>query len=244
MKKTLFFLITVFLFQIAFSQKHKDSLYKPNIAIKWAPTGLALGSISLHGEYGFGSKSLTAKIGLPSNTRHTFQYENEDAIFHLKAASFLAGYRMYISKRELRGLYFEPFFKFVHHTAEGTGYSILDNQRVKLNFTNNYNGFGAGAQLGAQFLLKNKFVIDLFFFGPELNFASNKFKAVEESNTLPWSSTQAYQAEDDIRRFIKKFPFLRRNTDIMVDRDNRIITAEFKGAVPGYRIGVSFGLAF
>jgi hypothetical protein len=244
MKKTILFLISFFNIYQSFSQEQKDTIQKPNITIKWAPTGLILGSISLHGEYGFGSKSLTAKIGLPSNTRHTFQYENEDAIFHLKATSFLAGYRMYMAKKELRGLYFEPFFKFVHHTSEGTGYSILDNQRVKLNFTNNYNGFGAGAQLGAQFLIKRKFVIDFFFLGPELNFASNKFKAIEESNTLPWTSTQGYQAEDDIKKFISKFPFLRRNTDIMVDRENRTITAEFKGPVPGYRIGVSFGLAF
>ncbi|MGI8598993.1 MAG: hypothetical protein ACR2KB_07030 [Chitinophagaceae bacterium] len=244
MKKTLLFIITILFFHNAFSQEQKDSVHKPNIAIKWAPTGLILGSISLHGEYGFGAKSLTAKIGLPSNTRHTFQYENEDAIFHLKATSFLAGYRMYINKKELQGLYFEPFFKFVNHSAEGTGYSILDNQRVKLNFTNNYNGFGAGAQLGAQFLINKKFVIDLFFLGPELNFASNKFKAIEESNTLAWTSTQGYQAEDDIKKFISKFPFLRRNTDVMIDRENRTITAEFKGVVPGYRIGVSFGFAF
>jgi hypothetical protein len=244
MKNTFLLLLSVLIVQTAFTQETDSLIIKPNIALKWAPTGLILGSISLHGEYSFGSKSLTAKIGLPSNTRHTFQYENDDAIFHLKATSFLAGYRMYLNKKELRGLYFEPFFKFVHHTAEGTGYSILDNQRVKLNFTNNYNGFGAGAQLGAQFLIKRKFVIDLFFFGPELNFASNKFKAIEESNSSSWNSVQGYQAEDDIRRFISKFPFLRRNTDIMVDRENRTITAQFQGAVPGYRIGVSFGFAF
>jgi hypothetical protein len=244
MKYTFLLLLSFLIVQTAFTQDNDSLIIKPNIAIKWAPTGLILGSISLHGEYGFGSKSLTAKIGLPSNTRHTFQYENDDAIFHLKATSFLAGYRMYLNKKELRGLYFEPFFKFVHQTAEGTGYSVLDNQRVKLNFTNNYNGFGAGAQLGAQFLIKRKFVIDLFFFGPELNFASNKFKAIEESNSSSWNSVQGYQAEDDIRRFISKFPFLRRNTDIMVDRENRTITAQFQGAVPGYRIGVSFGFAF
>src|SRR3712207_2388309 len=37
-----------------------------NFTVKWAPTGLAVGSLSFQGEYGFKSRtSITAKIGFP-----------------------------------------------------------------------------------------------------------------------------------------------------------------------------------
>ena len=214
------------------------------IVVKWAPTGLILGSISLQGEYNFGTNSLTAKIGLPANTHNSLTYEDKDARFTLKATSFLAGYRIYLSKKHMRGMYFEPFFKYVHHMAEGTGYGTLTGQPVVMDFTNSYNGFGIGAQLGAQFFIGKRFVIDLFFLGPEINSAKNNFKAVEISNSLPWTTVQASEAEKDIRDFIDKFPFIRNRTDVVVDQTNKTVTADFKGALPGLRTGVSFGFSF
>ena len=119
MKKTVIAACIVVLL-VAFAQA--QDVQKPSqVIVKWAPTGLLLGSISLQGEYNFGKNSLTAKIGLPANTQHSFTYEDKDAAFSMKATSFLAGYRIYLSDKQVRGLYFEPFFKYVHHTAEGTG---------------------------------------------------------------------------------------------------------------------------
>ena len=113
-----------------------------------------------------------------------------------------------------------------------------------MDFTNDYNGVGIGAQLGAQFFIGNRFVIDLFFLGPEINSARNNFKAVEVSASLPWTSIQAGEAEKDIRDFIDKFPFVRNRTNIVVDKTNKTVMADFKGALPGIRTGVSFGFAF
>jgi hypothetical protein len=241
MKRTLVFLLATVLVQIAQAQEETTG---QNIIVKWAPTGLILGSISLQGEYNFGKNSLTAKIGLPANTHHSFTYEDKDARFSMKAISFLAGYRIYLSKKHLRGLYFEPFFKYVHHTAEGIGNGTLTGQPVVMDFTNDYNGAGVGAQLGVQFFIGKRFVIDLFFLGPEINSARNNFKAVEVSASLPWTSIQASEAEKDIRDFIDKFPFVRNRTNIVVDRTNKTVRADFKGALPGIRTGVSFGFAF
>jgi len=217
---------------------------KPNIALKWAPTGIVFGNISLQGEYNFGKSSLTAKIGFPFNKHQTFQFNNRDANFTMRASSFLAGYRTYLSKKHMKGLYLEPYFKYVHHTSEGSGNTVLDGDRVIMNFTNDYNGAGIGAQLGVQFLISKKFVIDFFFLGPEINWARNNFKAVENTNTLAWNSVKASEAEQDIRDFIDQFPFIRNKVDIMVDQANKTVLAHFKGALPGYRIGISFGFAF
>lgn len=217
---------------------------KPNIALKWAPTGIVFGNISLQGEYNFGKNSLTAKIGIPFNKHQTFQFDNKDADFSMRATSFLAGYRTYLSKKHIRGLYFEPYFKYVHHTSEGTGNAVLGGDPVVMSFTNDYNGTGLGIQLGAQFVIAKKFVIDLFFLGPEINSSKNNFKSVETSSTIPWTSVQASEAEQDIRDFIDQFPFIRHRVNVTVDQNNKTVLADFKGALPGYRIGVSFGFAF
>ena len=241
MKKSLAFLTAALFFQMVQAQQKMSS---PRIVAKWAPTGLLLGSVSLQGEYNFGRNSLTAKIGLPANTHHDFTYEDKDARFSMKATSFLAGYRMYLSGKYLRGLYLEPFFKYVHHTAEGTGYGTLTGRPVVMDFTNDYNGAGVGVQLGAQFFIGRRFVIDLFFLGPEINSSRNNFKAVEVSASLPWTSVQANEAEKDIRDFIDKFPFVRNRTNVVVDKASKTVMADFKGVLPGLRTGVSFGFAF
>lgn len=241
MKKMCLLLLSCVMGSFVFGQSGSA---KPNIALKWAPTGIIFGNISLEGEYNFGKNSLTAKIGIPSSKHQTFQFDDKDADFSMRATSFLAGYRTYLSKKHMKGLYFEPYFKYVHHTSEGMGNTTLGGDKVVMNFTNDYNGVGVGAQLGIQFLISKKFVIDLFFLGPEINSAKNNFKAVEVSTTLPWTSIQASEAEQNIRDFIDKFPFIRHKVNVMVDQTNKTVIADFKGALPGYRIGVSFGVAF
>jgi len=238
------FCILIFISTFSFCSSAQDQAAPKYLAIKWAPTGLILGSLSLQGEYNFGKNSLTAKIGLPVSVKHSFAYQDKDADFNMKATSFLAGYRMYLSKKHMKGIYFEPFFKYVHQNAEGVGNGTLSGDPVVMNFTNDYNGLGVGAQLGAQFIVGKRFVIDLFLLGPEINSSRNNFKAVETSHSLPWTSIQASEAEKDIRNFIDKFPFVRNHVDVMVDQTNRTVITEFKGALPGFRTGVSFGMAF
>jgi hypothetical protein len=241
MRKSLVFAVLLFLNCSVFAQQHSE---EPSISLKWAPTGLAVGSLSLQGEYNFGKNSLTAKIGIPLTTSHTFQFDDKDASFNMRAMSFLAGYRTYLSKKHMRGLYFEPYFKYVHHSSDGTGSTTLEGVPVIMEFNNNYNGIGVGAQLGAQFLIGKHFVIDLFFLGPEINSATNNFKAQEVTTTIPWTVIQKSEAEQNIKDFINKFPFLKNNTTVMVDQNNKTVFADFKGALPGFRIGVSLGVAF
>ncbi len=241
MKKQCLFLCLLVICNFSFSQSGTG---QPNIGVKWAPTGIVFGNISLQGEYNFGKNSLTAKIGVPFNKTQTFEYDGKDTKFSMRAISFLTGYRTYLSKNHMRGLYFEPYFKYVHHTSEGVGNTVLSGDPVVMNFTNDYNALGLGAELGVQFLIARKFLIDFFFLGPEINSAKNNFKAVETSSTIPWTTIKASEAERDIRDFIDQFPFIRNKTNVMVDQNNKTVVAKFKGALPGYRIGVSFGFAF
>lgn len=228
----------------AFSQDPSNTPQN-NVSVKWAPTGLLLGSASVQAEYNFGSRNaLTAKIGFPVNVKHTLTYDDGNAGFSMKATSFLAGYRTYLSRKHMRGFYYEPFFKYVHHTSEGIGRGTLYNRHAAFSFTNNYNGVGVGIQLGTQFLIGKKLVLDLFFLGPEINSASNSFKASEISSPAQWSYYEAKDAEHEIREFIDQFPFIRNNTTVMVDRENKRVNADFKGALPGIRAGFSVGFTF
>jgi hypothetical protein len=112
-----------------------------------------------------------------------------------------------------------------------------------MDFTNEYNGVGIGAQLGAQFIIGKRFVIDLFFLGPQLTSSTNNFKAVDATNSLPWTSFQADEAENDIKEFLDQFPFIKDKVEVRVDQFNRTVTADFKGRLVGVRFGVSLGIA-
>jgi hypothetical protein len=237
-------LLCIFIFLPVFVFAQEATVVKPNIAIKWAPAGLYVGSFNLHGEYNFGKNSLTAKIGIPVKAQRSFKYDGNDADFVMRATSFMAGYRTYLSKKHMKGFYFEPYFKYVHHSSEGYGYGKLDGEPVVMNFTNDYNGIGIGAELGFQFMIKDLIVVDIFFLGPELNSGRNNFVAIESSRVLPWTSVQASEAENDIRNLIDDIPFVRKHTDVMVDKNNKTVRADFKGIIPGYRAGISFGVAF
>jgi hypothetical protein len=241
-KKLTLFLIIASLIQTINAQ---DKAFEPKITLKWAPTGLILGDASFQGEYGFLKKSsLTAKIGVPLGRPYHANFDGHDVDIHMKAFSFLAGFRNYLSKRTLKGLYVEPFFTYVHHSSEGIGEGELDNQPVKMNFTNDYNGAGIGVQLGAQYIIARRLVIDLFFLGPQLTSSTNNFRAFDPSNSSAWTAIQADEAEADINDFLNQFPFIRNKVDVHVDKANRTVTADFKGALVGVRFGVSFGIAF
>ena len=242
MKKTSVLFLFIFFCLLL---KAQGPVFDPKITLKWAPLGMFLGNISLQGEYTFGIKSsLTAKIGVPINKMYQVIYDNNDADISMKAFAFMAGYRKYLSKQKLKGIYIEPFFKYIHHTSEGIGRGMLDGQPVTMNITNEYNATGVGVQLGVQFLIKKRIVLDIFFLGPEINSATNNFKAIDISNSSGWNTLQASEAEQDIKKFLDEFPFIRKKVDVLVDKPNKTVRADFKGALPGIRTGFSIGIAF
>ena len=222
----------------------QDKAFEPKITLKWAPTGLILGNVSFQGEYSLLTKSsLTAKIGVPIGRPYNATFDGHKVDMQMKAVSFLAGFRRYLSKYVLRGFYIEPFFTYVHHTSDGTGEGELDGQPVIMDFTNAYNGIGIGVQLGAQFILAKRLVIDLFFLGPQLTSSINNFRAIDPYHSGAWTNIQADEAEQDIKDFLNQFPFIRNKVDVQVDNMNRTVTAGFNGPLMGIRFGVSIGIA-
>ncbi|MBS1574331.1 MAG: DUF3575 domain-containing protein [Bacteroidetes bacterium] len=223
----------------------QDKAFDPTVTVKWAPTGLLVGNIAMQGEYSFNAKSsLTAKIGVPAGKNYHSKFHGKEIDINMKAFSFMTGYRHYLSKRKLSGFYYEPYFKYVHQTAGGLGETTLDNQPVTLNFTNTYNAFGFGLQLGTQFIIHKRFVLDLFFLGPEINSVNNSFRAIDPAGSESWTNIEASQAEGDIRNFLDQFPFIKNRVDVKVDKNNKSVNADFNGWVGALRFGFSIGYAF
>ncbi|MGC4036353.1 MAG: hypothetical protein QM764_10340 [Chitinophagaceae bacterium] len=242
MKKIVTLILSWFLLQFVSAQ---DKARDPFVTVKWAPTALLVGNAAVQGEYSFKqNSSLTAKIGVPLGKNYHSNFHGQEIDINMKAFSFLTGYRIYLSGKKMRGLYFEPYFKYVHQTAGGLGETNLDNQPVTLNFTNTYNAFGLGAQLGAQYFIYKRFVLDLFFLGPEINSVNNSFRAVDPTGTESWNNIEANQAENDIRNFLNQFPFIKNRVNVMVDKPNKAVNADFNGWVAGFRCGFSIGYAF
>ena len=214
------------------------------VTIKWNPIGIVFGSINLLGEYKLTKRSsLTAKIGIPIDKNYDATYDDKDATMKIKATSFLAGYRIYMSRKGMRGFYFEPFFNYLHHEGTGVGGSTLNGQPVTMNFTSDYSGYGVGLQMGTQFMIAKRVVLDLFLLGPELNNADATFKSHEVTNTLPWTSVQANEAEQDARNFLDDIPFIGKKISLTVDQNNRTVTSNYNGWLPGLRAGIAIGIA-
>jgi hypothetical protein len=240
-KKLPLVLILVFIYSFINAQ---DKAFEPKITLKWAPTGLIMGNASFQGEYSLLTKSsLTVKIGVPVGRPFDATFDGHEVDMSMKAVSFLAGFRRYLSKQMMRGFYIEPFFTYAHHTSDGTGEGELDGQPVTMDFTNAYNGVGLGVQLGTQFIISKRFVIDLFFFGPQITSSTINFRAVDPYNSGAWTIIQGDEAEQDIKDFLNQFPFIRNKVDVHVDNMNRTVTADFSGPLMGIRFGVSVGIA-
>jgi hypothetical protein len=238
-KSTLLIVLLSFL-QFVSAQKN----FEPKVTLKWAPTGLILGDFSFQGEYGIINKSsLTAKIGVPFSRNYHATFDGHPVEMSMRAFSFLAGYRKYLSKQMLKGFYIEPFFTYAHHTSDGTGEGDLDNQPVTMDFTNAYNATGIGIQFGSQFIIAKRLVIDLFFFGPQLTASTNYFRAIDYNESSAWSTIQANEAEQDIKAFLNQFPFIKNKVNVHVDTPNKTVTADYKGPLLGIRFGASIGIA-
>ena len=79
-----------------------------------------------------------------------------------------AEYRFYLAKENKyaapHGVYLAPFVSYYHFNNERNGRDTLNNDYLILNSSIGF--FNVGAELGYQFVIKKRFVIDCVMFGP------------------------------------------------------------------------------
>jgi hypothetical protein len=146
---------------------------------------------------------------------------------------YLAGENKYAAPR---GIYLAPFVSYYSFTNtrnfQYTGDSLPQTVEGKLGVA----FFNVGASLGYQFVIKNRFVIDMVLFGP--SFTAYKFSAKVNGNI---SADNLTQAQQDILNALKdKFPFVK---DLANNQEvSRTGIAQF-GSI-GFRYSISIGYRF
>ncbi len=130
--------------------------------------------------------------------------------------AFSADYRFYFKKRNTRnapdGLYWSPYTS-IHHTGFENRIEIRDENIGQGNIDLNarLSIYSAGVQLGYQFVIKERFTIDLIFIGPSLTVYSATLRFTGDLNIN--EENEYYQAVKDM--LLSKFPFL---SDLVSDQ--------------------------
>jgi hypothetical protein len=246
MKKSILLMATVLTIYFSQAQSSTDSaVFEPSTSVKWNYGSLYFGKVSLFGEYNYKhKKSVTLAVGIPVTHSTTVEIDDKDRDIEMKSFSAMAGYRMYLGKKTMTGVYFEPYLKYLNNEASTIIDEDLDNRTVNFLTTSNYSGAGIGAQLGVQFTIAKKLVFDFFFLGPEANIASHKVILKDMDSALPWTQVEAQDAEREIKETLSDIPIIGDKIDVVVDANTKTVTSDYRGFLPGLRFGLSVGYRF
>lgn len=237
--------------------KLEKKLEKPQRShvFKIFPVSLPVGKINLDYEYRISRKSTVGlNIGLPSEQSIPQPVIDEIDIQNydingstLSGKSYRVHYRFYTGKRGApRGFYLEPYFRTQEYT--GTVDGVYDYKEVgsyENDGTLQLSGTGGGLQFGSQFLVGNRFVIDLTFLGIDLSSNTIDLKFVDKSN-VPGNKLYLDDMKEEINSSIEGLPF-GLNDEITTSGGSQDGYVSVKGdqvLTPGFRLNLGFGFAF
>ncbi len=151
-----------------------------------------------------------------------------------------ADYRFYLAKENKytapRGVYLAPFISYYSFTNTRTLTYTDSISTTPLDGKFGASFFNIGASLGYQFVIKNRFVVDMVLLGP--SFTAYKFSAKLNGNI---SGDNLTEAQKDIINALKdKFPFL---NDLTKDQEVSNSGVTQFGAI-GFRYSISIGYRF
>jgi hypothetical protein len=124
-----------------------------------------------------------------------------------KASGFKLGgeYRFYLKKENKynapRGVYVGPYSTF-HHYSNSRGIEVNNNGKLEqVDLTTDLNILNVGVQLGYQFVIKNRWTIDMVFVGPSISNYSLKAKLDGNYSFDPDNIT-----DEVVQALIDRFP--------------------------------------
>lgn len=214
---TLLAIIFLFLFaNVSVAQEKYDTLpadYKKNI-VKWNMTPYFLwGSPNFNFSYErvlqpYRSFSINAGYFVLPNLLgyNSLNFTNTRK---KSGYSFSGDYRLYFKNRNTRnapdGLYWGPYGS-IHHYQFQNDVEVKDSQSVHSSFglDGKINIMSMGLELGYQFLIKDKFTIDLIFMGPSVSIYSGTLLLDGELT----ADDEAEYLQEIRDALISKYPFL------------------------------------
>jgi hypothetical protein len=248
MKRFFFLLALSCIFQLVNAQSGDAAnveQYMSSTSIKWNPSSLYFGKIGLMGEYNFKrKKSVTFNIGIPMSKTTSVKIDDKDRDVKMKTFSIMGGYRMYLGRKTMSGFYFEPYLKYVKSDASTILDTDLDGTPTNFATTSAYTGYGVGAQLGVQFMIAKRVVLDFFFLGPEANSAKHKVVMHDITSTDSWDAQEAADAQKEINDSVGDLPIIGDKLNVVVDPNAKTVSSGYSGFLPGLRFGLSVGVRF
>lgn len=236
--------------------KLEERLEEPqrNHVVKFFPVSMPLGKISLDYEYRFSSRSTFGlNVGLPSEMKIPQQAIDEIELDNyevkasaLKGKSYRVHYRFYTGKRGApRGFYVEPYFRTQEYTGSLDGvYNLKETASYENDGTVSLKGTGGGLQFGSQFLVGNRFVIDLTFLGADLS--SNTINVKFDDKSASPDKSYLDEMRKELDASIADLP-LGLNDKITTSggsQDEYVTVKGDKILTPGARFNIGFGFAF
>ena len=120
--------------------------------------------------------------------------------------TFGADYRFYLAKENKyaapHGVYLAPYVSYYHFNNQRAGRDTLNGDNLTLSTSMNF--LNIGAELGYQFVIKNRFVIDCVLVGPALT--SYDFNIKVAGSTSGISNEQIKEIVDALK---EKYPLLK-----------------------------------
>lgn len=227
------------------SDNKPEAASKKSYAVRWSPSSLYFGKIGLQGEYNFKNKrSLTLSVGLPSTKSIDIEMGDDTRQLSMKTFSTMAGYRLYMGKKTMTGVYFEPYVKYLANNAETSFIETSGGKQTMYTLNSQYSGVGLGAQLGVQFMIAKRFTFDFYFLGLEGNLSNHQITLQDVSSATPWSSQDAKDAENELKEGVEDIPIIGKKIRITADAGTKTVSSHYSGFLPGLRFGLSFGYRF
>ncbi len=171
--------------------------------------------------------------------------DNEDALHAIKSTRFtrinaMLEYRFYTGDYAPQGFYVTPFVRYMHINANvDYTFSPADRQLHTVPMTGKLNGFGGGAMIGYQWLLKKNLAIDLWilggFYGPQVK--------ADFHGTDPQMESLTAQDRTDLENNIEDISIPGYTTEATVGTNT--IDIKMRGPYIGFRgIGVCIAYRF
>lgn len=151
--------------------------------------------------------------------------------------TFGADYRFYLAKENKfpapHGVYLAPYVSYYHFNNMRNGRDTINGDNLTLSTTMNF--LNIGAELGYQFVIKNRFVIDCVLVGPAVT--SYDFNIKVAGSTSGISNEQIKEIVDALK---EKYPLLKE-----VSSDGGISTSGISNFwALGFRYAIHIGYRF
>jgi len=248
MKYVLIFLVSIFFsFTDLFAQ---DSLAHSNKlnTIRWNPTPMALiGPKSIVFGYErvlFPNQSVSFNIGTLVKKPFTDKYGREFHFFdEHNTGGFLGSldYRFYFKNRNKRlapdGVYWGPYFSYYDLWFQGTTEILKNGATVNtIKVDAKLEMISAGLQLGYQFVIKDRFTIDMVLMGPSYSYyiASIGLDAEVELD----KDSDFYK---DLQDYLER---ITPGLSSILEKQELTSTGKLKFSYYGFRYLVQFGYRF